>query len=159
MTDQNNQSNLITPKPIFSAPKAIIFLHPPYGLESDKLRQGISISCKKGKLKILKIIQSKDSYDYRAFCKLVRRISTCHNKPVTVIIDDELLNTPVNTIMWAVFGTLLAAKLITVVTYNKDGSDIILRKLTKYESRFLHQATAYFEKYYCFNWNKTMGRG
>lgn len=108
-----NTSNTPHCPMIKSTSKAIIFLHPPYGLESDKLRHDLAVSCKKEKLKILKITQSKDSYDYRAFCKLVHRINTCHNKPITVIIDYDLLNTPVNNIMWAVFGTLLAAKLIT----------------------------------------------
>jgi hypothetical protein len=164
MTDQNNQTtklNSSTPNSILSASKAIIFLHPPYGLESDQLRQDLAVRCKKEKLKILKIIQAKDPYDYRPFVKLIHRINTCHNKPITVIINDDLLDTPDNTIMWAVLGTLITAKFITVITYKntkKDGSNIILRNLTKYENRFLHRATAYFERYYCFNWNKAIGK-
>ncbi|MFY9590231.1 hypothetical protein [Rickettsia endosymbiont of Halotydeus destructor] len=92
-------TNQSTPNSILPASKAIIFLHPPYGFESEQLRQKLAISCKKEKLKILKIIQAKGSYDYRSFVKLIHRISTCHNKPLTVIIDDNLLNTSANTIM------------------------------------------------------------
>jgi hypothetical protein len=158
MTNQINLINSSISNSTFSASKAIIFLHPPYGPESNKLRQDITVTCKKEKLQIIKIIQSKDSYDYRAFVKLAHRISTCHNKPITVIIDDDLLSTPVNTIMWAVLGTLLAARLITVVTYKRYYSDVILRKLTKYESRFLCKATRFFKTHYCFNWSKLINK-
>ena len=65
MTNQINPTN-----------KAILFLLPPYGTRSDKIRRDTNISCKQSKLTLIKIIQAKHYYDYGALVKLIHRTIT-----------------------------------------------------------------------------------
>ena len=115
--------------------KAILFLLPPYNTKSEKISYDTNLSCKKSNLTLIKIIKAKNYYDYKAFVTLIYTVIKHPDKPIIVIIDEDILNTVENTIMWAVLGTLITAKLIIVATYERDQSNIKLIELTKDENK------------------------
>ncbi|WP_375326246.1 hypothetical protein [Candidatus Tisiphia endosymbiont of Nemotelus uliginosus] len=126
--------------------KAIIFLEPPYGPASHQLRQDIVAVSKKNKLTILKIIQAKGVHDSLAFYKLINRVISWRTKPVTIIIDKVLFNSPLNLLLCCILGTLSATGLITICTYNIDYSGLKLQFLNKQESNLLYVAAGYFKR-------------
>ncbi|KJV91534.1 hypothetical protein [Rickettsia bellii] len=134
--------------------KAILFLLPPYNTKSEKISYDTNLSCKKSNLTLIKIIKAKNYYDYKAFVTLIYTVIKHPDKPIIVIIDEDILNTVENTIMWAVLGTLITTKLIIVATYERDQSNIKLIELTKDENRFLEFSAYCFKTYYYINWEK-----
>ncbi|XVN42991.1 MAG: hypothetical protein RCG15_01430 [Candidatus Rickettsia vulgarisii] len=61
-----------------------------------------------------KAIQLQEANDYLAIEQLVIEVKLSKNHPVTILIEDELSNTPYYSLLWSVLGALLVADLITV---------------------------------------------
>ncbi|WP_342271280.1 hypothetical protein [Candidatus Tisiphia endosymbiont of Parasteatoda lunata] len=131
--------------------KAIIFSDPAYDLS---LRDDVIITSQQEGLTIVEIIESKGPYDYCTLGKLIRRVMTCSDKSVIILIDEDLLYTPINTLLWAVLGTLSSAGLITVTTYERFYKKVLLKKVNIEDDYFLYVAATYCKRYHTFGSKK-----
>ncbi|WP_341751379.1 hypothetical protein [Candidatus Tisiphia endosymbiont of Piscicola geometra] len=66
--------------------KAIIFSDPAYDLN---LRDDVIITSQQEGLTVVEIIESKGPYDYCTLGKLIRRVMTCSDKSVIILIDED----------------------------------------------------------------------
>lgn len=124
---------------------AIIFLNPPYDKSSEQLRQSIQKFCKTNKLSVIKAVQAKGMYDTKSLHKLMHRIRSIKNRPVTVIIDKNL-KIPSNIIQCIVFETLSASGAIEILTFEQvHDLELKFKYLEKAEQNFLHLAVSYFK--------------
>ncbi|MCC8372446.1 MAG: hypothetical protein LN568_06980 [Rickettsia endosymbiont of Pseudomimeciton antennatum] len=136
--------------------KAIVLLNPAYDDPTSlKLRNSIITASQKNGLTIVEIIQSKGPYDYSTLGQLTRQVMTCSNKPVTILIDENLRHTTINTLLWAVLGTLSSANLITVATYNRCYEKVLLQKINIENDYFLYVAATYCKRYHAFSSKKS----
>ncbi len=131
--------------------KAIIFSDPAYDLS---LRDDVIITSQQEGLTIVEIIESKEPYDYCTLGKLIRRVMICSDKFVIILIDEDLLYTPINTLLWAVLGTLSSAGLITVTTYERFYKKVLLKKVNIEDDYFLYVAATYCKRYHTFGSKK-----
>ncbi|MFY9589647.1 hypothetical protein [Rickettsia endosymbiont of Halotydeus destructor] len=134
--------------------KPILFLQPPFDLESKQIREELTAYCEQKGHGILKTVKSISPYDYDSFHKLIRIINNWQVKPVMVLIDYYSLRTPINKILWAVIGTLRTAELIKIYVYVREGKELSLRQLNKRENDFLCQAVIYDKSPDIGSWNK-----
>ncbi|WP_375359093.1 hypothetical protein [Candidatus Tisiphia endosymbiont of Neophilaenus lineatus] len=134
---------------------AIIFLTPPYNKSNDlKLRNDVITTSQQEGLTVVEIIESKGPYDYCTLGKLIRRVMTCSDKSVIILIDEDLLYTPINTLFWSVLGTLSSAGLITVTTYERFYKKVLLKKVNIEDDYFLYVAATYCKRYHTFGSKK-----
>lgn len=126
---------------------AVIFLTPPYNKSNNlKLRNDVITTSQQEGLTVVEIIESKGPYDYCTLGKLIRRVMTCSDKSVVILIDEDLLYTPINTLFWSVLGTLSSAGLITVTTYEKFYKKVLLKKVNIEDDYFLYVAATYCKR-------------
>ncbi|WP_341747935.1 hypothetical protein [Candidatus Tisiphia endosymbiont of Dascillus cervinus] len=131
--------------------EAIIFLDPAYDHPKDlKLRDDVSATSEQDGLTIVEIIESKGPYDHSTFGKLIRRVMSCNNKPVTILINEDIRHTTINTLLWSVLGTLSSADLITVTTYERFYKKVLLKKVNIEDDYFLYVAATYCKNHYKF---------
>ncbi|WP_341759792.1 hypothetical protein [Candidatus Tisiphia endosymbiont of Ptychoptera albimana] len=136
--------------------KAIVLLNPAYDAPTSlKLRNNIITASQKNGLTIVGIIQSTEPYDHATLGQLIRQIMTCSNKPVTILIDEELRHTTINTLLWAVLGTLSSANLIAVTTYNRCYEKVLLQKVNIEDDYLLYVAATYCKRYHAFGSKKS----
>ncbi|WP_341755312.1 hypothetical protein [Candidatus Tisiphia endosymbiont of Ptychoptera albimana] len=137
------------------ASEAIIFFDPAYDHPKDmKLRDDVITTSQQEGLTVVEIIESKGPYDYCTLGKLIRRVMTCSDKSVIILIDEDLLYTPINTLLWAVLGTLSSAGLITVTTYERFYKKVLLKKVNIEDDYFLYVAATYCKRYHTFGSKK-----
>ncbi|WP_375332773.1 MULTISPECIES: hypothetical protein [unclassified Candidatus Tisiphia] len=131
--------------------EAIIFLDPAYDHPKDlKLRDDVSATSEQDGLTIVEIIESKGPYDHSTFGKLIRRVMSCNNKPVIILINEDIRHTTINTLLWSVLGTLSSAGLITVTTYERSYKKVLLKKVNIEDDYFLYVAATYCKNHYKF---------
>jgi hypothetical protein len=131
--------------------EAIIFLDPAYEHPKGvKLRDDVTTTSQQEGLTVVEIIEFKGSYDHSTFGKLIRRVMSCNNKPVTILINEGLRHTTINTLLWSVLGTLSFAGLITVTTYERSYKKVLLKKVNIEDDYFLYVAATYCKHHYKF---------
>ncbi|WP_342278231.1 hypothetical protein [Candidatus Tisiphia endosymbiont of Myopa tessellatipennis] len=131
--------------------EAIIFFDPVYEHPKDlKLRDDVITTSQQEGLTVVKIIESKGPYDHSTFGKLIRQVMRCNNKPVTILINENLRHTTINTLLWSVLGTLSSAGLITVTTYERSYKKVPLKKVNIEDDYFLYVAATYCKNHYKF---------
>ncbi|MDD9334646.1 MAG: hypothetical protein PV347_01120 [Rickettsiaceae bacterium] len=75
------------------ASEAIIFFDPAYDHPKDmKLRDDVITTSQQEGLTVVKIIESKVSYDHATLGQLIRQVMTCSNNPVTILIKARFLH-------------------------------------------------------------------
>ena len=131
--------------------EAIIFFNPAYDHPKDlKLRDEVITTSQQEGLTVVEIIESKGPYDHATLGQLTRQVITCSNKPVTILINEYLRHRTINTLLWAVLGTLSSAGLITVTTYERFYKKILLKKVNIEDDYFLYVAATYCKNCYKF---------
>lgn len=125
---------------------AIILLKPPYGEFTQCLIKDVITSCKSNNWQVIKVIQAKGFCDASALYKLIRKVRGRINKPVTVILDKEFLNSPLNLLICCCLGSLYEAKLIQLCSYEVEAGKLKLQISGLAESNFLHKAAVYFKE-------------
>ncbi|WP_367363780.1 hypothetical protein [Candidatus Tisiphia endosymbiont of Nedyus quadrimaculatus] len=80
---------------------------------------------------------------------------SCNNKPVTILINENLRHKTINTLLWAVLGTLSSASLITVTTYERCYEEVLLQKVNIEDDYFLYVAATYCQRHHTFGSKKS----
>jgi len=89
--------------------KVIAFLQPPYEHSNNclQVKQDIAELCQKKNLNLLAAIDFKDPCDQQALNRLVELVKYfASNRPIILMINEEMVATPANVPFWSVIGTL-----------------------------------------------------
>jgi|GEM_PF-5288585 len=152
MTNQNFST--ISNFPNSNFPKVIAFLQPPYdhNKNSLKVKEDLSKFCQKNNFNLLEAIDFKDPCDYKVLHKLVNLVdaNTSDNAPtpIKIMINEEMVATPINIPFWHVLGTLVDMKRITVAAYDYDCGSIFLDDSYLSQFDFFKIASSYFKNHY-----------
>ncbi|HJD67119.1 MAG TPA: hypothetical protein LFV66_01400 [Rickettsia endosymbiont of Bembidion lapponicum] len=122
------------------AQKSILFLQPFYNDESLELRAKLKTYCKNKDYGKLKTIRYTNPYDFTSLYALIRDVKISKVKPARILIDQEIINTPIHKILWIMLDTLLIEGTIEIYVYVQENDTLYIRRLKESEDRLLSSA-------------------